>query len=194
MKCAYDPDRDAIAKCSHCNKLLCDQCAIPEREDSFICSRCAALRAAQDVVQGIDQHREEKESRRQIREARKQRRPYLKRLILVSSILGIMVVGLNLHLRATLPKWEKSALPQHPLVIAIILDQAIRDYSEDHNGEVPHSLYELLDHYISSEEIEPGELDNFYYNRISPHSYELRPEKFNDKDVMKLILTEARVK
>jgi hypothetical protein len=194
MKCAYDPDRDAIAKCSYCNKLLCVQCAIPEGENSFICSRCAALRAAQDVVQGIDQREEEKESIRQIREARKQRSPYLKRLILVSSILGAMVIGLNLHLRAALPKWEKSALPQHPVVIAIILDQAIRDYSEDHNGEIPHSLYELLDHYISSEEIVPGELDNFYYSRISPHSYELRPKKFNDKDAMEIILTEAGLK
>jgi len=71
MKCAYHPDRDATARCSQCKKPLCDECAIPEGGKSFICSRCAALKAARDVVEGIDQRIGEKEGKKQEQELRK---------------------------------------------------------------------------------------------------------------------------
>ena len=74
MKCAYHPDKDATARCSECNKPFCDQCAIIEVGKPFICSRCAAIKAAQDMVQGIDQRLEEIEEKIQIQEAKKKRK------------------------------------------------------------------------------------------------------------------------
>jgi len=74
MKCSYHPDKDAIARCSQCNKPLCDECAIPEGGKSFICSRCAALMAARDAVEGIDRRVEKRESKKQEQEAKKKKK------------------------------------------------------------------------------------------------------------------------
>jgi len=74
MKCSYHPDKDAMARCSQCNKPLCDECAIPEGGKSFICSRCAALMAARDAVEGIDRRVEERESKKQEQEAKKKKK------------------------------------------------------------------------------------------------------------------------
>jgi len=81
MKCIYHPDKDAIAQCSRCRSPLCEQCAIPEGNESFICSRCAALKAGQDAHEAskdaceeIDECMGQKEIKRQIQEARKRRK------------------------------------------------------------------------------------------------------------------------
>ena len=77
MKCAYHPDKEAIAQCSQCKKPLCDQCAIREGAETFICSGCAALRAARDAVQDVEQRIDEKESKTQAREEKKKRKSML---------------------------------------------------------------------------------------------------------------------
>jgi hypothetical protein len=74
MKCSYHPEKDATARCSQCRKPLCDECAIPERGKAFICSRCAAMKAAQEAVEGIDQRLDEKESKKQEQDLRKKRK------------------------------------------------------------------------------------------------------------------------
>lgn len=71
MRCAFHPDRQAVAQCAHCNENLCRQCAIPEEGGVFSCSRCAALKAARDAAEGIGQQREVKRNRRQERETKK---------------------------------------------------------------------------------------------------------------------------
>lgn len=71
MKCAYHPDKNATAWCSQCKKPLCDQCAIPGGDRSSICSRCVALQAAQEAVEGIDTRRDEKERKTRTHEARR---------------------------------------------------------------------------------------------------------------------------
>ena len=74
MKCAYHADKTATAECSQCSKPLCEQCAIPEKDGSFICSRCIALKAAQEAIEGIDRRVEEKESKKQEQEVRKKKK------------------------------------------------------------------------------------------------------------------------
>ena len=74
MKCAYHADKTATAECSQCRKPLCEQCAIPEGDGSFICSRCIALKAAQEAGEGIDRRLEEKESKKQEQEAKKKKK------------------------------------------------------------------------------------------------------------------------
>ena len=74
MKCAYHPDKNAQAECSQCKKPLCEQCAIPEGDGSFICSRCVALKAAREAVEGIDRRVEKKETKKQEQEAKKRKK------------------------------------------------------------------------------------------------------------------------
>ncbi len=63
MKCAYHPNKEATAQCSQCKKYLCDECSLSDGEKSVVCSRCAALKAAQDAVYDVDQQIEEKEKK-----------------------------------------------------------------------------------------------------------------------------------
>ena len=95
MKCAYHPDKDATARCSQCNKPLCDECAIPEGDKSFICSRCAAMKAARDAVEGIDQRLEEKEGKKQEQELRKKRKSKIwavSQLVIIAACIAIIAI------------------------------------------------------------------------------------------------------
>lgn len=74
MKCAYHPQKDEIAKCSHCQKPLCGECAQSGKDKNVVCSRCAALVAAQDASLWTDERIKEKEGKKQERETRKKRK------------------------------------------------------------------------------------------------------------------------
>ena len=74
MKCAYHPNKEATAQCSQCKKYLCGECSLPDGEKSVICSRCAALKAAQDAVCDIDRQIEEKETGIELEELKKKRK------------------------------------------------------------------------------------------------------------------------
>lgn len=89
MKCQYHPDRDTIVKCDHCGQSLCDQCAVP-RDSGFLCSRCVALEAAQEAVDGIDHREEEKKKKAEVRKEREK----FKKLLWHTWQWGIVVIGL----------------------------------------------------------------------------------------------------
>jgi len=90
MNCKYHPDRKTDLKCSHCREPLCDQCALPQANGTFMCSRCIALAAAQDVTDGIESRIQGRERNEEIQEARVKR----KRKIRVAFQWGIVVTGL----------------------------------------------------------------------------------------------------
>ena len=95
MKCTYHHHKDAVTNCSQCQKPLCDECAIPERGKSFICSRCAALKASQDVVQEIDKRIEEKEGKKQEREIGKRRKSKIwvvSQLVIIAACIAIIAI------------------------------------------------------------------------------------------------------
>ncbi|MBN1103356.1 MAG: hypothetical protein JXL84_08090 [Deltaproteobacteria bacterium] len=73
MKCAYHAEREAVAECSKCGKVLCAECAIPHGEGKTLCSRCIALVSAEEAATGMDQRLEEKEARKRSREEKKDR-------------------------------------------------------------------------------------------------------------------------
>ena len=74
MKCAYHPDKEATTQCSQCKKYLCNECSLPDGEISVICSRCAALKAAQDAVYDVGKQIEKKETRIETEELKKKRK------------------------------------------------------------------------------------------------------------------------
>jgi hypothetical protein len=77
MKCTYHAEREAVAECSKCGSVLCAECAVPQGEGKTLCSRCIALKSAEEAVTGIDQRMEEKEVRKRSREEKKDRRQRL---------------------------------------------------------------------------------------------------------------------
>lgn len=95
-----------------------------------------------------------------------------------------------LYFGSSIPKLEEFIPSEQPLVTAVIIDEAVRDYAEDHGGNFPRRLGELLGKYISPDEITPRDLEDFHYRRISPRSYELRPKKIDDEMVEDLTFTE----
>lgn len=74
MKCDYHPEREATAECGQCHSLLCRECAVREGENRYFCTRCMALKSAQEALRGMDQRLEQKEVRKRSLEERKDRR------------------------------------------------------------------------------------------------------------------------
>ena len=191
MKCTYHPEVDATERCSLCKKPLCNDCAIADGKNTFSCSRCVAMKAAQEVVHGTEQRLEERKEKREVQKAKRKRSPYLMIFLPISSALALLLLGLNLYFRSTIPLLEESSQPEHPVVTIMIVDQAIQDYSKDHRGEFPASLYALLGKYLPPEEITQRDLDNFKYNRTSSYSYKLEPKETGGEDISDLVFTEA---
>jgi hypothetical protein len=76
MDCRYHPGKASKTLCDRCKEPLCDQCAIP-RNGRFFCSRCIALEAARDAVDGIDRRLDEKKRKTVEREGRQRLRKKL---------------------------------------------------------------------------------------------------------------------
>jgi len=91
MKCADHPERDAVSTCSQCQKPLCDECALPQKDGTFICTRCIALTAARDSARGVERRTEEKDGRVKQKAARKKRKARLWTGIVLA--VGIISIG-----------------------------------------------------------------------------------------------------
>jgi hypothetical protein len=97
MNCAYHPDKSAVGQCSQCQKHLCDQCALPEASQAFICTRCAALMAVEDVVTGFNQRQEDKAARKQIE---KEKRNFRGRLRIASQGVLFVIAAVVMSMQA----------------------------------------------------------------------------------------------
>jgi len=124
-------------------------------------------------------------------EAKRMKRVYRRNLIPISVGIVIGIVALFLYFRSSIPELKEFTPSEQPVVTAIIIDEAIRDYAEDHNGIFPQRLDELLGRYISPDVMTPRDLEDFDYRRISPNSYELWPEKIDDEMIQDFVFTEG---
>lgn len=190
MKCVYHPDRNATLRCSQCDKPLCGGCAIAEEENRFVCIRCMALKAAHDAVHGTQERLEELEEKRQIRESKRKKSPYLSIIVPIFMVLALILIGMNIYFRSTLPISEAFDQPEHPLIKMLIVDEALHDYSKDHKGTYPTGLSELIGQYIPPEEMDQDDLDDFAYERPSPHSFELRSKETSNEEIFDVVFTE----
>lgn len=116
---------------------------------------------------------------------------YRRNLIPISVGIVIGIVALFLYFRSSITELKEFTPSEQPVVTAIIIDEAIRDYAEDHNGIFPQRLDELVGRYISPDVITPRDLEDFAYRRISPNSYELWPEKIDDEMIQDFVFTEG---
>jgi hypothetical protein len=149
-----------------------------------------ALKAAHDAVQGTQERLEEQEEKRQIREGKKKKSPYLNISVPIFMVIALILIGMNIYFRSTMPLSEASDQPEHPLVKMLIVDEALHDYSKDHEGTYPTGLSELLGQYIPPEEMEYDDLDDLAYKRPSPHSFELRSRETGSEEILDVVFTE----
>lgn len=173
MKCTYHPHKDAVTKCSQCQKPLCDECVLSGKDKDAVCSRCAILMAAQDASQVVAESREEREGKRQAMEAKGKR---TRALLLVVISLAVAVLGANLYLYlgGNAPNIKEFDPYEDLALTAGLINNTITDYAEDHGGKFPKKLNDIPGKYMPYEKITSSVLKKFSYFRSSPKSYELR--------------------
>jgi len=92
MKCIEHPDKEAITQCSQCKKHFCKECVgLENRGESYICIKCTALKATNDIRTELEQRLEEKN----VEEDRKKKKAKIRKIlpwgILVICILIIII-------------------------------------------------------------------------------------------------------
>jgi hypothetical protein len=194
MQCSNHPEKSATSLCSECNKPLCDQCAASDGDGAVLCRNCAALKAAQDTVVGIEQRQREKAQKEKYREARKRKNTFFIRLASISFIGVVIVLNLFLFFRHSKLDWSEYTTAESHEIAIVVLDTAIQDYSKDHEGQFPERLDELIGTYVDAEEMALSDLEIFDYLRTSPHSYELRLINSDSEAAEPLVFTETGLK
>ena len=183
MSCTYHPNANAKVHCSVCKTPLCAQCANPEGDDTFLCDRCA-MRA---TIQAMGERRQGKIEDKKLatieKKARRKKQTNFRKLIPVTVGIVIAIVELFFYFRLSTNESERFNPHQDPAPVGVVIDQAIREFSQDHGGEVPQRLENLLGKYLPPDRIGPGALQEFYYTKRSTYSYELWPNG-NGKDPM----------
>lgn len=175
MKCSYHPGKEAVTKCSQCQKPLCDECAASVIDKVVVCSRCAILVAAQDASLGVDERREEREDKRQAMEAKRKRKSHTLLLVVISIAVAVLAANLYLYLKSPdIPDARQFDPFENLVLTADLINDALRDYANDHDGKFPAKLDDIPGKYMPSEKITSSVLEKFSYTRSSPHSYELR--------------------
>jgi hypothetical protein len=192
-QCTYHPKQEAMAYCSYCRALLCNQCALyleggKGGREGFVCSRCIAIQAAQEV--GQETSWQELGNALSKKSQTAGQKPWVSAKLLIALAVVLIVSSANslVYFESTLPEGEP--LSDHPTATAILVDTAIRSYVDDHAGDVPTSLEALMGTYLDPEIITVRDLDYFTYTRLSRHTYELRPKSVDNQSFPEIIFTQ----
>lgn len=175
MRCAYHPNIEASARCARCGKPLCEECSRSGGDTSMVlCGTCIMKEAATDIAQGFDQRNEQKEARRQDSQARAKWRSRIRIGVILAFAVAVLLVNLYIYLIPS-PSVEQFDPNQDPYFTAVLIESALLDYADSHEGEFPQALDDLLDpDYLPSDRITEAVLHGYAYSRPSPRSYELR--------------------
>ena len=191
MKCTYHPHKDAVTKCSQCQKPLCDECVASRNDKEVVCSRCAILVAAQDASLGVDLRVEEREDKRQARETKGKRKSSALLLVVISFAAVVLIANLYFYLKSPDIPDSKQFDPFEDLEFtAALINDAVIDYANDHGGKFPEKLDDIPGKYMPSEKITSSVLEKFSYTRSSPRSYELRVKDSEGGTDSELVFTE----
>ncbi len=193
MKCAYHPDQEADTLCAKCNTPLCGRCTgNTSEEGENICVRCVAVLAAADFGQDKNRRLEEAEQRRQALREEKKRRSRRKRNLALAAVCAVVIVNFILYatFKVTLPESEKFIPAEMPETAVIVVDAAVQDYAEDHNGRFPDNLEMLLGKYLIPEELKAEDLVMFQYRKTAERNYELRIVVKGEEESEEMVITE----
>jgi hypothetical protein len=176
MKCPTHPNEDAIAICARCKKLLCDICAVPQRDGSSLCDQCAMLSTLQQMGERVEEKQATKEEKEKLEKDKKKKRAIVRNLIIIC--VGMVIAGVELfyYFQISKPEAEEFIPSEDPATMTMIIDQAIQDYKRNNGGILPFKLTNLLGTYLPADKIGPNDLADFTYIRSSPTAYELRPK------------------
>ena len=186
MKCAYHPQKEALSHCSMCRKPLCEECGEQKSGDSVLCSRCAALSAAQDAANGEDERRTAHEEKK-IEAAKKGKRPHVAMTVIIILTVLVLLANVYMYMGPDVSGVVQFDPYQHPLLTADLINDGIGDYAAEHGGKFPPDLTGLLPKYIPYEKITPSVLGMFSYRRFSPTSYELRFKDANNEEFSDIV-------
>jgi hypothetical protein len=79
---------------------------------------------------------------------------------------------------------------EDPGATAMLIDEAIWDYSREHDGEFPERLQRLIGEYLAGNGITAGDIADFSYTKGLDNSYELRLKRPGGKLTPGLIFTQ----
>ena len=188
--CINHPDKESAICCLDCGTPLCIQCAVHQQADSYLCRKCVTRHAAQETVQGISIRQQGSIERQLGNEARRKKNMLLVRMALLSVVMLVIGVNLYLFFNHSTPLWNEQVSGENPAVTLIILDAALQDYADDHQGEYPENLKELQGTYMEPEELAAQDLYYIDYTRTSPYTYDLRLLDSGGEFASDLVLTE----
>jgi hypothetical protein len=190
MQCAYHQDRNGVVRCSVCQKPLCTECAIPEKDGTHICNTCVALKAAQDIGQEVQERDESKAFMVKSAEKEKEMKRIQMRYVGVGIVVLIVVANLILYFSTSEPQVRVFEPREDAQATALLVDTAIRDYQRDHNGRAPASLSELKGSYLPEETISPAATENITYSVGAKGSYRLDVKGSDDHQLPQFSLTQ----
>jgi hypothetical protein len=145
------------------------------------------------VAEQLEARQVERAERRTALKGRKRKPLEVRHTIGLSVVAVIIAVNVIVYFKASIPVGETPRAAEHPIPTAFVLDQAIREYAEDHEQEAPPSLEAVLGEYIPSEVLSPEDLRHFRYRKKSQSGYELQVAPSNPQSGPKLVLTEEGV-
>ncbi len=176
MKCTNHPKEDAIAICAKCKKFLCTICAVPQRDGSYLCDECAMLSTLQQMSGMVEEKQATKEQKKELEKGKKKKRFIVRTLIIICVGMVIGAVELFYYFQFSKPEAEEFIPSKDHVTMAMIIDQAIRDYKNNNGGILPFKLTDLLGTYLPADKVGPNDLADFIYIRSSPTTYELIPK------------------
>jgi hypothetical protein len=163
---------------------------LPAGKEGYHCIDCAAVGAAEQLEARLV----EREARRTELKDKKRKPLEVRHIIGLSVVALIILLNAVVYFKASIPAVETLTAAEHPVPTAFVLDQAIREYAEDHEQEVPPSLEAVLGEYVPLEVVSLEDLHNFTYRKISRSSYELQVATSNAPSGPRFVLTEEGVR
>ena len=186
MKCAYHPQKEAVGRCGMCRKPLCEECGDQKAGANMICSRCAALSAAQDAAKGEDV-RQIKHEEKKSGAAKKGKKVHVAIIVIVCLAIIVLLANVYMYMGPNVSEVAQFDPYQHPLLTADFINEGIEDYAKDHGGNFPEDLKDLSGKYIPYEKITPAVLEMFSYRRFTPTAYELRFKDANNVELSDIV-------
>lgn len=180
MKCLNHRYVNAVGQCSNCGVAICEVCNRSEDEEVLMCEACSMLSTFTTMrkrKKDIDEKRSEKELEDTSKKI-KRRSVILAASIVFTLIIIIIEVIWYISLTRT-DNSEPEPLDDY-FTATIIMSNAIASYREDHEGEIPESMEDLLGTYLPDNEIWKKFIQEYHYAKKTPDKYELMPPLIND--------------
>ncbi|MFC1838427.1 hypothetical protein ACFL1N_02520 [Thermodesulfobacteriota bacterium] len=190
MKCLNHRNANAIGQCSKCGIPVCEICNRSEDEDVLMCEACGMFSTFSAMTQkkvSIDEKRIQKELEDSSKKI-KRRSVMLTASVVMALIIVIIEVIWYLSLSDT--EFNQSNPSEDYVTSIIMINNAIREYRENHDSKAPDSLETLLGDYLPDNEIWKKNLLDYHYKKITPYKYELIPPLKKDDSIPDILFSD----